>query len=55
MEAKSVVLELTTRYSIVVGSYLRNYFFSAGILGLRPANARRRYKVTPSLIGWAQT
>ena len=23
------------------------------ILGLRPANERRRYKVTPSLIGWA--
>ena len=29
---------------------------SAGlILGLRPANERRRYKVTSSLIGWAQT
>ena len=25
------------------------------ILGLYPANERRRYKVTPSLIGWAQT
>ena len=25
------------------------------ILGLRPANERRRYSVTPSLIGWAQT
>ena len=25
------------------------------ILGLRPANERRRYKVTPSHIGWAQT
>ena len=25
------------------------------ILGLRLANERRRYKVTPSLIGWAQT
>ena len=25
------------------------------ILGLRPANERRRYKVTPSLIGQAQT
>ena len=23
------------------------------ILGLRPANERRRYKVTTSLIGWA--
>ena len=25
------------------------------ILGLRPANERRRYEVTPSLIGWART
>ena len=25
------------------------------ILGLHPANERRRYKVTPSLIGWTQT
>ena len=25
------------------------------ILGLRPANERRCYKVTLSLIGWAQT
>ena len=25
------------------------------ILGLRPANEGRRYRVTPSLIGWAQT
>ena len=24
-------------------------------LGLRQASERRRYKVTPSLIGWAQT
>ena len=25
------------------------------IPGLRPANEKRRYEVTPSLIGWAQT
>ena len=25
------------------------------ILGVCPASERRRYKVTPSLIGWAQT
>ena len=25
------------------------------ILGLHPAHERRRYKVTPSLIGWVQT
>ena len=30
------------------------YTISGLILGLRPANERRRYKVT-SLIGWAQT
>ena len=31
------------------------YICSGLILGLRLANERRRYKVTPSLIGWAQT
>ena len=29
--------------------------YSGLILGLRPGNERRRYFVTPSLIGWAQT
>ena len=29
--------------------------FPGLILSLRPANERRRYKVTPSLIGWVQT
>ena len=29
--------------------------FTGLILGLRPANERRRYKVTTSLIGWTQT
>ena len=28
--------------------------YSELILDLRPANERRRYKVTSSLIGWAQ-
>ena len=31
------------------------YMYIGLILGLRPANERRRYKVTPSLIGSAQT
>ena len=31
------------------------FAFSGPILGLCPANERRRYKVTASLIGWAQT
>ena len=29
--------------------------FSGLVLGLRPANERQCYKVTLSLIGWAQT
>ena len=36
--------------------YHKKWYVSSGlILGLRPANERRRYKVTPSLIGWDQT
>ena len=39
--------------SIVAASWA---IMSAGmILGFRPANERRGYKVTPSLIGWVQT
>ena len=35
--------------------YTCTYMYTELILGSRPANERRRYKVTPSLIGWAQT
>ena len=44
-------------YTIFTSNILLTYFHSntALILGLRPANERRRYKLTPSLIGWAQT
>ena len=35
--------------------YTRNMGVVAPILGVRPANERRRYKVTPFLTGWAQT
>ena len=38
---------LTTRAVLTTTSGL--------ILGLRPANERRRYSVTSSLIGWTQT
>ena len=31
------------------------YVYAGLFLGLHSANERRRYKVTPSLIGWAQT
>ena len=51
---------MRVRYGIsFVGSkstfFPASVMFSGLILGLRPANERRRYKVTPSLIGWAQT
>ena len=36
-------------------SYGRSVWKSGLILGLHSTNERRRYKVTPSLIGWAQT
>ena len=39
--------------NIDVGHYTRQ--IAGLILGLRPANERRRYKVTPSLISLAQT
>ena len=36
--------------------YLKYSYIVAGvILGLHPVNERCRYKVTPSLIGWAKT
>ena len=39
---------------IVLGEIIPR-IYSGLILGLRPANERRRYFVTTSLIGWAQT
>ena len=41
------VMQATWRTSVMTSTGL--------ILGLCPANERRRYKVVPSLIGWAQT
>ena len=38
---------------LYIGMFVEN--ISGLFLGLRPANERHRYKVTPSLIGWAQT
>ena len=37
-----------------VTNWLSPQDYTGLILGLRPANERRRYKVTPSLISWAQ-
>ena len=43
------------RVKIFVVIYLLRIKLAGLILGLRPANERRSYEVTPSLIGWAQT
>ena len=51
-----VVFEIYTSPPHLLGNNELLYnLFPGLILGLRPANERRRYKVTPSLIGWAQT
>ena len=40
----------------MAGSRLVTDCFSTGLtLGMRPANGKRRDKVTPSHTGWAQT
>ena len=36
-------------------TFVQAMAWSGPILGLRPANERRRYFVTTSLVGWAQT
>ena len=42
--------------TLVCHNFLAMFLSVTGlILGLRPANERRRYKVTLSLTGWAQT
>ena len=41
---------------IACDKHTNGMFSVTGLIqGLQPANERRRYKVTPSLIGWAQT
>ena len=45
---------LSVETALVVKSEIQVKKNTGLILGLRPANERRRYKVTPSLIGWAQ-
>ena len=39
----------------IIYTYCGGYAYTGLILGLRLANERRRYCVTTSLIGWAQT
>ena len=42
------------QYYTAEGGSLNDIYIAGMILGLRPANERRRYSVTTSLIGWAQ-
>ena len=42
-------------YVALICQIRQEYTIPVMILGLHPANERRRYKVTPSLIGWVQT
>ena len=57
MKSLHVSRTLTPSVLRTVNRGKRRYLpsFTGLNLGLRPANERRRYKVTPSLIGWAQT
>ena len=48
-----IILNNLQVVKVPVGSFIDTC--TGLILGLHPANERRRYKVTASLIGWAQT
>ena len=49
------IVAILARFELVDGTILVMVYVSGLIPSLRPANERRRYKVTPSVIGWAQT
>ena len=51
----TVILEHQKPHVTVWVISLVQYPIAGLILGLRPTNERRRYVVTTSLIGWAQT
>ena len=53
--SETVNLNDKTRYAGVTFDIKIHIHVTGLILGLHPANERRRYNVTPSLIGWAQT
>ena len=40
---------------LYTASVAESLYHTGQILGMCPANERRRYKATPFLIGWAQT
>ena len=47
--------DLSSQYSLKTNNHYVFEYNAELILGLHAANERRRYKVTPSLIDWAQT
>ena len=51
---EGVHCDISTYTGILLSFLLTNYLFIGLILGLHPANERRRYFVTMPLIGWAQ-
>ena len=51
----ALATELNFVYISIISLSYPIVAISGLILGLPPANERRRYKVTPSLIDWAQT
>ena len=54
--SRQLILKRRGYFKYMTNGFLQWNFISAGlILGLHPANERQRYKVTPSLIDWAQT
>ena len=51
----AVTKALFVIFSICINFDFAKVYLTRLILGFYPANERRRYKVTTSLIGWAQT
>ena len=48
-------LHQSFHFILIVCDHIIVLTISGLILGLRPANGRRRYTVKPPLTGWAQT
>ena len=49
-----IIIEIQMEHVTLAGIIGTTQLSPGLILGLRPANERRHYFVTPSLIGWAQ-
>ena len=51
----STWMQFKDEYALINKLCKIGFTFNYMVLGLHPANERRRYEVTPSLISWAQT